>query len=71
MELIVGGDVVRSAPALNVSDEEIATGLDRFAIACKCIHIMRIIRHVEHVDIAVLMQIAGKTGSGLILAGGR
>ncbi len=31
MVLIAGGDVVRFAPALNVSDEEIATGSDRFA----------------------------------------
>ncbi|UQQ17822.1 hypothetical protein MYA98_03010 [Salmonella sp. WGH-01] len=35
MVLIAGGDVVRFAPALNVSDEEIATGLDRFATACE------------------------------------
>ncbi len=35
MVLIAGGDVVRFAPALNVSDEEIATGLDRFAPACE------------------------------------
>ncbi|APF08972.1 aspartate aminotransferase family protein [Salmonella enterica subsp. enterica serovar Typhimurium] len=35
MVLIAGGDVVRFAPALNVSDEEIATGLDRFALACE------------------------------------
>ncbi|SUH32875.1 succinylornithine transaminase [Salmonella enterica subsp. enterica] len=30
MVLIAGGDVVRFAPALNVSDEEIATGLGSF-----------------------------------------
>ncbi|ELF2297495.1 aspartate aminotransferase family protein [Salmonella enterica] len=35
MVLIAGGDVVRFAPALNVSDGEIATGLDRFALACE------------------------------------
>lgn len=35
MVLIAGGNVVRFAPALNVSEEEIATGLDRFALACE------------------------------------
>ena len=35
MVLIVGGNVVRFAPALNVSEEEVATGLDRFALACE------------------------------------
>ncbi|TQO09904.1 UNVERIFIED_ORG: succinylornithine aminotransferase [Citrobacter freundii] len=33
--LIAGANVVRFAPALNVSEEEIATGLDRFALACE------------------------------------
>ncbi|WP_115775124.1 succinylornithine/acetylornithine transaminase [Escherichia marmotae] len=35
MVLIAGGSVVRFAPALNVSEEDIATGLDRFALACE------------------------------------
>ncbi|POT57615.1 aspartate aminotransferase family protein [Citrobacter amalonaticus] len=35
MVLIAGANVVRFAPALNVSDEEVATGLDRFALACE------------------------------------
>ncbi|HID4157653.1 TPA: succinylornithine/acetylornithine transaminase [Citrobacter koseri] len=35
MVLIAGGNVVRFAPALNVSKEEVATGLDRFALACE------------------------------------
>ncbi|HHU0691144.1 TPA: succinylornithine/acetylornithine transaminase [Citrobacter murliniae] len=35
MVLIAGGNVVRFAPALNVSEEEVATGLDRFALACE------------------------------------
>ncbi|HGV4244897.1 TPA: succinylornithine/acetylornithine transaminase [Escherichia coli] len=34
MVLIAGGNVVRFAPALNVSEEEVTTGLDRFAAAC-------------------------------------
>ncbi|WP_410750647.1 aspartate aminotransferase family protein [Citrobacter sp. U14242] len=35
MVLIAGGNVVRFAPALNVSQEEVSTGLDRFALACE------------------------------------
>lgn len=35
MVLIAGANVVRFAPALNVSEEEIATGLERFALACE------------------------------------
>lgn len=35
MVLIAGANVVRFAPALNVSEKEIATGLDRFALACE------------------------------------
>ena len=35
MVLIAGGNVVRFAPALNVTEEEVATGLDRFALACE------------------------------------
>ena len=35
MVLIAGANVVRVAPALNVSEEEVATGLDRFALACE------------------------------------
>ncbi|MBL4565137.1 aspartate aminotransferase family protein [Citrobacter koseri] len=35
MVLIAGANVVRFAPALNVSKEEVATGLDRFALACE------------------------------------
>lgn len=35
MILIAGANVVRFAPALNVSEEEVATGLDRFALACE------------------------------------
>ncbi|TKU15261.1 aspartate aminotransferase family protein [Citrobacter sp. wls827] len=35
MVLIAGANVVRFAPALNVSHEEVATGLDRFALACE------------------------------------
>lgn len=35
MVLIAGANVVRFAPALNVSEEEIASGLDRFALACE------------------------------------
>ncbi|MCS3465457.1 MULTISPECIES: aspartate aminotransferase family protein [Citrobacter] len=35
MMLIAGGNVVRFAPALNVSEEEVASGLDRFALACE------------------------------------
>lgn len=35
MVLIAGGNVVRFAPALNVTQEEMATGLDRFALACE------------------------------------
>ncbi|HCX4619758.1 TPA: succinylornithine/acetylornithine transaminase [Escherichia coli] len=34
MVLIAGGNVVRFAPALNVSEEEVTTGLDLFAAAC-------------------------------------
>ncbi|CAM7483666.1 Succinylornithine transaminase [Citrobacter portucalensis] len=35
MVLIAGANVVRFAPALNVSEEEVANGLDRFALACE------------------------------------
>ena len=35
MVLIAGGNVVRFAPALNVSEEEVASGLARFALACE------------------------------------
>ncbi|WP_418225236.1 aspartate aminotransferase family protein [Citrobacter freundii] len=35
MVLIAGANVVRFAPALNVNEEEVATGLDRFALACE------------------------------------
>ncbi|HCW3133752.1 succinylornithine/acetylornithine transaminase [Citrobacter freundii] len=35
MVLIAGANVVRFVPALNVSEEEVATGLDRFALACE------------------------------------
>ncbi|MBU3799551.1 MULTISPECIES: succinylornithine/acetylornithine transaminase [Citrobacter] len=35
MVLIAGANVVRFAPALNVSQEEVATGLDRFALTCE------------------------------------
>lgn len=35
MVLIAGANVVRFAPALNVSEEEVASGLDRFALACE------------------------------------
>ncbi|MHA0517910.1 succinylornithine/acetylornithine transaminase [Citrobacter portucalensis] len=35
MVLSAGANVVRFAPALNVSEEEVATGLDRFALACE------------------------------------
>ncbi|HFZ8995998.1 TPA: aspartate aminotransferase family protein [Citrobacter freundii] len=35
MVLIAGGNVVRFAPALNVSEEEVNSGLDRFARACE------------------------------------
>lgn len=35
MVLIAGGNVVRFAPALIISEEEITTGLDRFARACE------------------------------------
>ena len=35
MVLIAGGNVVRFAPALNVSEDEVTTGLDRFAAACE------------------------------------
>ncbi|ENR8888831.1 succinylornithine/acetylornithine transaminase [Citrobacter koseri] len=35
MVLIAGANVVRFAPALNVSKEEVATGLDRFALVCE------------------------------------
>mgnify|MGYP001133847439 FL=1 len=35
MVLIAGANVVRFAPALNVSEEEVTTGLDRFAAACE------------------------------------
>ena len=35
MVLIAGGNVVRFAPALNVSEEEVTTGQDRFAAACE------------------------------------
>lgn len=35
MVLIAGANVVRFAPALNVSEEEVATGLNRFALACE------------------------------------
>ncbi|MCK1967704.1 aspartate aminotransferase family protein [Franconibacter sp. IITDAS19] len=34
MVLIAGGNVVRFAPALNISEAEIAAGLERFARAC-------------------------------------
>ncbi|WP_312946810.1 aspartate aminotransferase family protein [Superficieibacter sp.] len=35
MVLIAGGNVVRFAPALIISEEEITTGLDRFSRACE------------------------------------
>ncbi|CBG88072.1 succinylornithine/acetylornithine transaminase [Citrobacter rodentium] len=35
MVLIAGANVVRFAPALNISEEEVASGLDRFALACE------------------------------------
>ncbi|MEE7569290.1 aspartate aminotransferase family protein [Citrobacter werkmanii] len=35
MVLIAGANVVRFAPALNVIEEEVASGLDRFALACE------------------------------------
>ncbi|MEW8991726.1 aspartate aminotransferase family protein [Klebsiella aerogenes] len=35
MVLIAGANVVRFAPALNVSEEEVNTGLDRFELACR------------------------------------
>lgn len=35
MVLIAGANVVRFAPALNVSEGEVASGLDRFALACE------------------------------------
>ncbi|HCD1257080.1 TPA: aspartate aminotransferase family protein [Citrobacter amalonaticus] len=35
MVLIAGGNVVRFAPALNVTQEEVSSGLDRFALACE------------------------------------
>lgn len=35
MVLIAGANVVRFAPALNVTEEEVTTGLDRFALACE------------------------------------
>lgn len=35
MVLIAGANVVRFAPALIVSEEEVSTGLDRFALACE------------------------------------
>ena len=35
MVLIAGANVVRFAPALIVSEEEVRTGLDRFALACE------------------------------------
>ncbi|MGK9171762.1 aspartate aminotransferase family protein [Yokenella regensburgei] len=34
MVLIAGGNVVRFAPALNITQDEISRGLDRFATAC-------------------------------------
>jgi len=35
MVLIAGGNVVRFAPALNISDEEIRIGIERFSHACE------------------------------------
>lgn len=35
MVLIAGANVVRFAPALIISEEEVQTGLDRFALACE------------------------------------
>ncbi|WP_039058182.1 aspartate aminotransferase family protein [Enterobacter sp. Bisph1] len=35
MVLIAGGNVLRFAPALNISEEEIRSGLERFARACE------------------------------------
>ena len=35
MVLIAGGNVVRFAPALIISEEEVNTGLDRFAKTCE------------------------------------
>ena len=35
MILIAGGNVVRFAPALIVSEEEVTAGLDRFEQACE------------------------------------
>ncbi len=35
MVLIAGANVVRFAPALNVSEEEVNAGLDRFELACR------------------------------------
>jgi succinylornithine aminotransferase len=34
MMLIAGANVVRFAPALIVSEEEVKSGLDRFELAC-------------------------------------
>jgi len=35
MVLIAGGNVLRFAPALNISEEEVRIGLERFARACE------------------------------------
>ncbi len=35
MVLIAGANVVRFAPALNISEQEVKTGMARFALACE------------------------------------
>ena len=65
MVLIAGANVVRFAPALIVSEEEVSTGLDRFALACEREIrgvIMMVIRPVERGDLAGLMQLPVRRG---------
>jgi hypothetical protein len=68
MMLIAGANVVRFAPALIVSEEEVNTGLDRFELACA-----RFSRESHHDGdsscgagrSAGLMKLAAETGGGL------
>ncbi len=68
MILIAGANVVRFAPALNVSEEEVNSGLDRVERACAFRGrslIMMVIRPVEPGDLPGLLELAAETGGGL------
>ncbi len=69
MVLIAGANVVRFAPALIISEEEVTHGLDRFERACERFSgrsfAMMIIRPIERDDLPGLLRLAGETGGGL------